>query len=209
MAALKSLQPEISSHLKGAPTTTVVSYIRRAARQLARDSGIWEKNLGSVEVNSSTEILELDVPSVDPSIDENWEADFELPTDSALLRISKVMLGDDEASSSYYNYDQVQGKLLVSPNLLKETQTLAVYGILIPSIDAATIPDFLVNSGSEAIVAYAIWEMMRMPDQVWSSAGQAWMFKKQYDNRLSEMTVDNARGFTEQSITLPPTPFTG
>ena len=209
---LEDLVPHVSGHLKSAPEGTVVNQMRRAARQFARDSMIWDKRLGSTDVTESSSTLSINIPSVRPADlpdGTEWTADFSLPAESSLFNLSLITLDEDVPREKFVKYDKVTSLLHLHPCLLTKDQELVVWGILQPSQTAESLPDFFVEAGIEAIAAYTIWEMMRMPDQVWSSSGDSWRFEKQYEQRLSEIKVSKARNETNDSITLDPIPFTG
>lgn len=50
MAKLRDLIPEVRTHLSGAPETTVLLYLRQAAKQFCKDSLIWEVPIGTLDV---------------------------------------------------------------------------------------------------------------------------------------------------------------
>lgn len=203
MATLKQMVPECRTHLSSVPQDTVILYLRRASKQFCQDSKKWD-----VEIGSAT-ITPLDNPYVDleipvPSI--GGETDYVLPAGSYINSISRLWLDDMKKcpiDGEYYAYREADGVLELNQSILSQSQVLHIAAILEPTKAANSIPDWMFEKWSDAIVDYAIYEIMMMPGKDWYDPDLAGTFWRKYQGRVSEATTSKARGNTRKRIRMP------
>lgn len=201
------LVPEVSVHLTNSPDSTVLVYLRRAAKQFCNDSGVWRHKLGTKAVTVPTDQdseTRYAVPSTD---NEEADRDYTIPEHSYLSAITRAKLGRDYLEPEQYSYDIVNNELVIYPRTIMQAADLELWGRLEPTKEAPSIPDFLVERYSEGVCSYAIHEMMMMPNKDWSDPALAMQYRKKYEERVSEARVLVARGGTNKPITVEPIPF--
>ena len=190
--------PDVRTHLSGAPETTCIHYLRRAAQQFCEDSGLWQVSLGSDMIDPLTgdaDYFEITIPN----------ADFPLPSGAQLLRVSRVTFEDDEIEE--ISFDENTQKLRFPSMTVLQTGVLEVVAVLGPTDDADDVPNS-IGRHRKAIADHAIYEMGMMPNQQWSMGpGAARLFMRSYNQRLAEGTVGKARKGAERRVKVPLSPF--
>ena len=147
---LKTLIPEVRTHLDGAPIPTCEIYLRRAAKQFCQDSRVWDILLGSADISPPTENtrIEIEIPST------GSDPDFAVPEHGVINRLSLVALDDEEDGSldpNQYEYDLETKKLIIAKNVVLQDAELFVHAILEPTDDAKIIAD-IVNRNRMPII---------------------------------------------------------
>ena len=209
--AIKTLVPEVRTHLDSAPTVTCEIYLNKAVKQFCRDSGAWVVSLGTTEIMPSSD-NKLPVTVKVPDSD-NINSPWTVPDNGYVHRIKKILLAGAEveridAYTPAYKYDYVTETLLIEPHYVVSNPTsLEVYAVLTLAKGAKEMPLFFFERFSEAITNFAISQMMMMPKQLWTSSSGAQWFLRQYKLRASEAGVEVARGGTSGPVNLEPRPF--
>ena len=207
------LIPEVRNYLKGPSDPMVLSYLRIAAKQFCQDSRVWIQEIGTIQVDSTTDPedkLIIPIPSI--PAEEDGTPDLCLPPESYLNTVSKVELHDeldddkDLALPETYNYDVVFQELIFEigePGLSYVTVTC----VLEPSRMANCLPEFLIERHADGIRDYALYRMMTMKEREWSDPQLSVIYLYQYEARCAEAKIDRARGGTEKTIVLDNIPF--
>lgn len=195
MATVKSLVPEVRTHLSAAPEPQCVVYLRRAAQQFARKSEIWTVSIGTkdivdADIDRDADYTELTVPET------GADPDFTLPADSQIWAIDSVLLDDEPLTDFAYDLDTA--KLSVASDEL-QSGTVEVRAVLEPTDDATNIPDSLAR-WKVGITSHAISEMMLMPNQEWSAPRLSEPFENKYLTEASRANLLRAKKRTRRPL---------
>ncbi|MCY4470290.1 MAG: hypothetical protein OXC08_16370 [Thiotrichales bacterium] len=214
MANLSDLTPEVRSHLSSPPESTVRRYLRRAAKQFCQDSLVWDRSIGTAEVEANGS-AERSIVLHDNGATGDGR-DFVAPAQAWITTVSRVLHTSagadfdaerDEVDEAEYRFEVDERALVLRPGAITSTGTLDVRAALEPTRAAVTVPDFLVEQFGEGIADYAVFEMLTMPKQEWSDPDLALLFERKYQKRVSEARTHKARQGTRKSIEVTPFPF--
>ena len=205
---LDDLLPEVRTHLPGVDDPTAQLYLRRAAKRFCQQSRVWQQLLGTKTVGPPAD-PEAKVRFPIPSVGEAVTPDdgFVVPDDAYVHSIFRVLLDDDPVAERRYYFDLTNRHLVLEPGTLIQDGAMKVGAILEPTRAAETLPEFIAEQWSEAIIDYAIFEMMSQPKKEWTDPASARTFLAKFQRRVAESRVSISREGTEDSIVLDPIPF--
>ena len=200
---LTAFRDKIFPFVPGCPLFTIDGYTRDAVIKFCRDTNILIK---------AFEEEDFDYTTIDDTDNDSIEIDLTtymtgyVPIDMLTLKIDgsskeiyQFELVNDQSDLSvinseviYFNYPDT-----TTLKLFPFTNASANFDIYIemsvrPSHTVTSVDDFLYNDWKEAICAYALYELQRMPQKSWTDINAASLNLSIYKDYLGDARVKKA-----------------
>jgi len=215
VAEIESMVPEVKYLLDGAPEPAILLYLKLAAKQFCKDSGVWKATTGARTIA----IADLPEDREKPLIVKSTDAAFTIP-DAATLpsyayAVDDVLLDDDSLKDMYagrphnaYSWDKITADLrIIQEPFPNPPFELKLRLFLQPTRAAAEVPDFLVEDHSEGITAHAIANLKMMNGKEWTDMRGASSYMRKYEHRVAEARIREAKQGTTGKIETDLIPF--
>lgn len=179
---LESLAYDVLPDVPACPELTVIDHLRRGARQFARDTLAWRKE---VERFSVTEALR--------------DIDLMLPQGSRVIEVMTVTI---DGKPVRYEFDYNRAIHLAGD----EVGLLAVVAALEPIGNFQELP-LALERYRDAIADHARYRLLLMPGQNWSNPQHARAYLREYRDRVSDAIAEQATARTGQPLRVKAHPF--
>lgn len=205
MATLQDFYPWVQIDCPGVPAPLMDDAIRKGAREFCK----------------LTYCLEATVPVVTVAAQADYA--LTLPTDTELVAVNHVKRNTSEfLAPQYSDYIDAQTASSGLPTMFAvieelplelrmfpvpdRVETLTTSLALMPTPDAATFDDKLLNWYQEGITSYAKYYLMSQPAKAWSNDDKAAFEFRRFDNRVGEARIRRAqwRAGIPSSVVMKP-----
>jgi hypothetical protein len=210
---LTAFRDKISPFVPGCPLFTVDSYTRDAVIRFCRDTNILVKNF---------EEADFDYTTIDDTDNDSIEIDLttyftnyvpiemlKLKIDGSDKTISKLELVNDQSDMSvldssliYFNYPDTTTLKLFPFTSASENFDIYVEMAVRPAHTVTSVDDFIYNDWKEAICAYALYELQKMPKKSWTDVNSAILNLNIYQNYLGDARIGIATGFANNTSVM-------
>lgn len=189
MARVSDFLVDVRPSAAEAPTPSIESEIRRGVIELCRESQIWRQEVGVELVEGKTD-YQLRVTGEGRA--DNVLKALYIDDDNRQMVLQKGRHGDFVAGREsqfplggpprYFTVlpDGAAIRIHPIPDSSGSNPRLIVYTTVVPSRRARTIPDFIANKHHDAIVAFAKWRLLVIPDKPWTDPRMAEYHRRQF-----------------------------
>lgn len=208
MAKHDVLYPLILAEMPGCPLPTVRLMLNRAGIELCERGRAWQPEMEPISV----------VPG-------RWRYEVDLPPGARIAVIDSVRLDGRPLnglndSRNAQQWGRIAGppmRYALLPGWVEigldpepvQIGTLTMSASLLPTLDAAELPDDLVSRNFEALAEGAKAFLKRMPNQPWSDPGGAVASYQLFQRHIDTARIAAEYGRTAGSLSVKPRPFGG
>lgn len=166
MAVLADWLPDVTSSVN-APRNMVLRFLREGAQQFARETLVWEQELGSV---TTVATAEPDADAFYP-VPSTGDGGFQVPDGARIWQLARVDIGQRcNVRDDGFAFDYVTGMIKVPSRQHDAGVTLRVWAALEPvdTATAETVIPVALERWRSGVTNYAAAKLAAMPDQTWS-----------------------------------------
>jgi len=196
------LGPYVRSEAQGVPDYLLERSVREAAIDFCVTTDVYRPEPEQVNVSAGISEYDLSIPAgteLNHIIDIFRDRDRLTPVSYArLLEIT----GDGTSSGLPTKYSQRDNTVFYLAPMPSSAETLSVLYSLKPSAASTAILHTVGKEHREAIVHGTLYRLQMMPNQPWSSMGQAQNNKVLCDKRKSEIMRQVRYGYAGAALTV-------
>lgn len=206
MSALAAFHDQLLPELPGCSTAMVNRHLVDTARQFCTDTSAWRTTLTPINLVAAQAAYTL-APGV---TDSEVVRLTKLTASSALLWLDRDVTQFNSIDKPKYDPNNppfsLDGALQVITLETAEipagnvTAGLTIDGVLKPTLTAATLPDFLLNTYSEALRFGTLSRLMMMAAKPWSAPAQAVGYGFEYQKLKNFAAYQGQVGNTRQTL---------
>jgi hypothetical protein len=216
MATLNDFLTLIAPHVEGCPQSTVVQAIRRAIRELCRESHLWRSTLADIDTVAGQSAYTL-VPPIDTQIisvlhithvDQDLSPNDEGSLDQCEYRWRSL---NDARRATWYLHELYATDIRLVPAPL-EADIGGLTNIRValqPTLTATDVHDLILNDWDESIMYGALSRLMRFPEKQWTNLALAEDYRSRFDMDIGLARAKVLRGHTNQELKARPSALPG
>lgn len=182
MRPIEDVFPHVLPHAPNCPRPAALLYVREAAIEFCRRTRIWRHA---------------------DAFDYEGEPFVCVPPDSSLFEIEQAKFdGRRLAAAAHFDRDDESGPpqyvTQVTPNTIsivpQAIGRLWLSLFLVPSQDAKTLPDFLLDQHGKALGAGALASILLLPNQPYTNPQLAAIFDQQFQGACDRSFASHVKG---------------
>jgi hypothetical protein len=184
--------PDVLPEVIGCPNPTATRHLLRAAQRFCEETGCWRVDLDPVLTSPD---MQFDIPS-GARIARLWDAsvdgrpiDIDTQNGTRLADRKAGLTGCDRLLTS----DRVNFTILPTP---ADGLEVIVAVSLMPTDDAAGIPDEVGDEYSAVIAKGALSTLLAMNNVAWQNIGRAGDFAREFGNAIDTTAIRVARSYS-------------
>lgn len=218
MANITDFLPDVRIEVAGAMDGVITSAVRKTIREFCRKTTRWRVDLPDLTlVLGQTVYVPGDVATT-----------IQLPTDGELALyagakqngIPLTPTRKEDMDAIQFNWQVEQGSQMqrfypsdpltfnVWPIPTDVTFPVQIRAAFMPTVDAATCPDFIMDDWQETITAGAVSRLLNMADQEWTDLKTAALKRVEFLEGAADAQIQLDRGFATKVRTAK-VPFFG
>ncbi len=216
MARYVDLLPDVANDVKRAPDISIEKALRRSAIEFFGQSDVWQALCAALALRDGIQRYELDSEETGGRVLR--PADRYAYVNGETRRISVIparqvffkdtaTTGDPRVVGTFPASNEIIVWPVPSADVEADGKTLQMQCAHVPTDTGTSIPDRLLNMFGEEIVYGAKWRMMRQPDQPWTDAAGADMYRKLYYRGINRAQREANRQGTFGNQRVQPHPF--
>jgi hypothetical protein len=175
MATFDDLLPEARIGLSEAPDFSIVAALRRSAARFCRHSHLWRDDLDPFPLVAGQDAYSLDPPS-GAVVERLLTVKIDGTPLREIARLQDIKALRKQSGTPVAAALTVAGDELLlwgTPTAALAGKLVDVFAVLAPTINARTLPDFLIDEWHDAIVAGAHAEMYGNKSMPWYDEAKA------------------------------------
>lgn len=205
MANLADFLDDVRIEVPGAMDGVITSAVRKVVREFCRKTTRWRVDLADLT-------LVLGQTAYVPGL---VATTIQLPTDGELVlyvaaKQNGILLEPtrkEDMDAIQFNWQVEQGSQMqrfypsdpltfnVYPIPVDVTYPIKIRAAFMPTVDAVTCPDFIMNDWQEAITAGAVGRLLNMAERSWTDVKTGAIKRAEFLDGVSDAAIQLDRGF--------------